>query len=175
MFDRSYREALSDFNVALKQLPGDAVVHEIRSLALFALGDYKAAAAGLNSLLSAAPGTDWTTMSGLYGNPDDYTVQLRKLEQFGKSNPNDPSSHFVMAYHYLVTGSTDASIEALKVVVKNQPKDVTAKRMLDAMVPPAVPPRPIRFRSLPQRLQPMQCRPKPIWLASGWHKVETRR
>jgi tetratricopeptide (TPR) repeat protein len=134
-----YQEALSEFNTALKLLPGDVVVHEVRCLALFALGDYKAAAAGLNSLLSAAPGMDWTTMSGLYGNPDDYTVQLRKLEQFGTSNPNDPSSHFVLAYHYLVTGSTDAAIEALKVVVKNQPKDVTAKRMLDAMVPSETP------------------------------------
>ena len=134
-----YIPALSDFNASLKELPGDAVVHEVRSLALFANGDYKAAAAGLNSLLSSAPGMDWTTMSGLYGNPDDYTTQLRKLEQFCKSNPNDASANFVLAYHYLVTGSKDAAINALRMVVKNQPKDVTAKRMLDAMVPPDVP------------------------------------
>ncbi len=59
-----YAAALSDFNTSLKELPGDAVVHEVRSLALFATGDYRAAAAGLNSLLSSAPGMDWTTMSG---------------------------------------------------------------------------------------------------------------
>lgn len=130
-----YVAALSDFNAALKALPGDAVVHEVRSLALFANGDYKSAAAGLNSLLSSAPGMDWTTMSGLYGNPEDYKNQLRKLEQFCKSNPADASAYFVLAYHYLVTGSKDAAISALQVVVKNQPKDITAKRMLDAMVP----------------------------------------
>ncbi len=130
-----YVPALSDFNAALKALPGDAVVHEVRSLALFATGDYKAAAAGLNSLLSSAPGMDWTTMSGLYGNPEDYTTQLRKLEQFCKSNPSDASACFVLAYHYLVIGSKDVAIKALRVVVQNQPKDVTAKRMLDALVP----------------------------------------
>ncbi len=132
-----YVAALSDFNAAIKELPGDVVVHEVRSLALFANGDYKAAAAGLNSLLSSAPGMDWTTMSGLYGNPEDYTAQLRKLEQFCKSNPNDASAYFVLAYHYLVTGSKDGAVSVLKVVVKNQPKDVTAKRMLDAMSPPS--------------------------------------
>jgi tetratricopeptide (TPR) repeat protein len=134
-----YVAALSDFNAALKVLPGDAVVHEVRSLALFANGDYKAAAAGLNSLLSSAPGMDWTTMSGLYGNPEDYKYQLRNLEKFCKSNPTDASAHFVLAYHCLVTGSKDAAISALQVVVENQPKDVTAKRMLDAMVPTEMP------------------------------------
>lgn len=134
-----YIPALSDFNAALKELPGDVVVHEVRALALFANGDYKAAAAGLNSLLSSAPGMDWTTMSGLYGNPEDYTAQLRKLELFCKSNPNDASAYFVLAYHYLVTGSKDGAVNALKVVVKNQPKDVTAQRMLDAMSPPSEP------------------------------------
>ncbi len=140
----SYQPALDTFNAALQKLPNDPVVHEVRALTLFALGDYKPAAAALNSILSSAPGMDWTTMSGLYGNADDYSVQLRKLEQFCKSNPKDSAAAFVLAYHYLVLGSKDAAISALKAVVKNQPKDVTAKRMLDALVPAEepVPPTP---------------------------------
>ena len=78
-------------------------------------------------------------MSGLYGTPEDYTTHLRKLEQFCKSNPTDASAYFVLAYHYLVSGSKDAAVNALKVVVQNQPKDVTAKRMLDAMLPTSEP------------------------------------
>lgn len=131
-----YRGALSDFDKALKMLPGDAVVHETRCLALFAVADYSKAAAGLNSYLAVAPGMDWTTMSGLYGNAEDYTTQLRTLERYTVANPSDASSHFVLAYHYLVTGSKEAASEALEVVVNNQPKDVTAKRMLDALSPP---------------------------------------
>jgi TolA-binding protein len=130
-----YSGALTEFNSALKEIPGDPVVHEVRALTLFAIGEYSEAAASLNSLLSSAPGMDWTTMSGLYGNADDYTEQLRKLEQFCSSNPDDAAAHFVLAYHDLVTDKKDDAIAALRVVVKNQPKDVTAKRMLDALAP----------------------------------------
>jgi tetratricopeptide (TPR) repeat protein len=132
-----YKAALVKFDAALQKLPGDPVVHEVRALTLFALGDYKSAAAALNSFLSSAPGMDWTTMSSLYGNVDDYQTQYRQLEQFCKTNPNDAPSHFVLAYHDLVTGSKDAAVDALRAVVKNQPKDSTARRMLDALSPPA--------------------------------------
>jgi hypothetical protein len=132
-----YRKALTNFNAALQKLPGDPVVHETRAVTLFALGEYKSAAAALNSFLSSAPGMDWTTMSSLYGNVDEYQAQLRKLEKYCQSNPNDPSSHFVLAYQYLVLGSQEDAVKALQVVVKNQSKDATAKRMLDALSPPA--------------------------------------
>ena len=134
---------MSKFDAALKKLPGDPVVHEVRALTLFALGDYNSAAAALNSFLSSAPGMDWTTMSGLYGNADDYTAQYRLLEQYCRENPNDPAAHFVLAYHDLVIGSKDAAVAALKVVVANQPKDATAKRMLDALAPPVQPAPPV--------------------------------
>jgi tetratricopeptide (TPR) repeat protein len=134
-----YRTALGNFDAALQKLPDDPVVHEVRALTLFALGDYNSAAAALNSLLSSAPGMDWTTMSSLYGNTDDYQAQLRKLEDYCRSHPNDPASAFVLAYQYLTIGSKDAAINALKVVVKNQPKDATARRMLDALSPPPAP------------------------------------
>ncbi len=145
VFDRSleqfksgnYVQAISSLNQVLKELPGDAVVHEVRCLCLFALGDYSSAAAGLSSLLTSAPGMDWTTMSGLYGDVDDYTQQLRRLEAFCEKNPANAAAHFVLAYHYLVIDSKENAIEALQVVVENQPKDVTAKRMLDALQPPA--------------------------------------
>jgi tetratricopeptide (TPR) repeat protein len=75
-------------------------------------------------------------MSSLYGNVDDYQTQLRKLEHYCSSNRNDASAYFVLAYEYLVMGSKDTAVKALEVVVKNQPKDYTAKRMLDALAPP---------------------------------------
>lgn len=68
-------------------------------------------------------------------NTDDYTQQLRKLEQHCKANPSDPAAAFVLAYHYLVTGHQASAIEALKVVVREQPRDVTAKKMLAALAP----------------------------------------
>jgi len=131
-----YHGALAKFDVALQKLPGDPVIHEVRAVTLFALGEYTQSAAALNSFLSSAPGMDWTTMSSLYGNIQDYETQLRQLEAHCKANPTDASAYFVLAYQYLVTGAKDAAVDALRVVVKNQPRDSTAKRMLDGLAPP---------------------------------------
>ncbi len=75
---------------------------------------------------------DWTTMSGLYGDPSDYTTQLR-APRTPAGESHDAAPYFVLAYQYLVTGAKDAAISATpKTVVQIQPKDTTAKRMLDA-------------------------------------------
>ncbi|MGC4005589.1 MAG: tetratricopeptide repeat protein [Pirellulales bacterium] len=131
-----YAAALRFAESALAKSPGDPVVHEFRALCLFALGKYQEAAAGLNALLATSPGMDWTTLSGLYGDIDDYTKQLRALEQHCKANPRDGAAAFDLAYQYLVTGNTEAAISALQVVVAAQPKDGVAKRMLAALKPP---------------------------------------
>jgi Flp pilus assembly protein TadD len=130
-----YAEALVKFDVALAKLPGDPVVHEMRALSYFALGQFQQSAAVLNALLATTPGMDWTTMSGLYGNVDDYTEQLRALESHITSNPDDAAARFVLAYHYLVTGHTDDAIAELEIVVKLQPKDVTAQQILAGLQP----------------------------------------
>jgi Flp pilus assembly protein TadD len=132
-----YPQALAKFDTALAKLPGDPVVHEMRALTLFSLGQYQESAAVLNSLLAAAPGMDWTTMSGLYGNVDDYTTQLRALENHISSKPDDAAARFVLAYHYLVTGNPDDAAEELEGVVKLQPKDTTAQQILSGLKPPA--------------------------------------
>lgn len=130
-----YQQSLSKFDGALKLMPGDAVLHEMRALALFALGQYQQAAAVLDSLLASAPGMDWTTMSQLYGDVNDYTTQLRALEAHCQAKPNDAAGAFVLAYHYIVMGHNDQAIDALRTVVKLQPKDATAQRMLKALAP----------------------------------------
>ena len=132
-----YAGALAGFDAALKQSPNDSVIHEVRALALFALGRYPEAAATLNAVLAAAPGMDWTTVSNLYSSVDVYTAQLRKLEDACRANPGDAAAHFVLAYHYLVGGHSDAAASALEVVVAKQPGDVVAKRLLGGLKPAA--------------------------------------
>ena len=132
-----YPGALASIDRAVKSAPNDTVLHEVRALSLFALGRYPESAATLNSILAVAPGMDWTTMSGLYGSVDTYTGQLRKLEDFCRSNPGSAAGHFVLAYHYLVGGHADLAAEALKVVVAKQPGDIVSKRLLESLEPPA--------------------------------------
>jgi len=131
-----YQGALTGFDRAVKLSPKDSIIHEVRALALFALGRYPEAAATLNAVLVGAPGMDWTTISNVYGSVDAYTGHLRKLEDYCRSNPDSAAGHFVLAYHYLVGGHADMAAEALKVVVGKQPGDMVAKRLLDAITPP---------------------------------------
>lgn len=135
--DGNYRQAVAKTDAALRQVPDDPVIHEVRALALFAQGNFKEAAAALNALLAVAPGMDWTTMSSLYDDVDTYTTQLRALEAHVRANPNDAAAAFVLAYHYLVLGETDAAVHALRTVVKLEPSDTVAARMLEMLAPPA--------------------------------------
>ena len=132
-----YPGALTLDQRALRISPQDPVMHEVSALCMFATGDYQSAAAVLDNLLAVAPGMDWTTLSGLYGDVQQYTVQLRALEAYSVRKPDDAAAHFVLAYHYLVAGYNDAAAEQLKRVVAAQPADQVAARMLAALTPPA--------------------------------------
>jgi len=132
-----YTGALAAFDKAVRRAPRDTVVHELRALALFALGRYPEAAAALNVVLASAPGMDWTTVSTIYGSVDAYTAHLRALEAACRANPGDAAAHFVLAYQYLVAGHGDAARKPLEVVVAKQPTDEVAKRLLAALQPAA--------------------------------------
>jgi len=125
-----YPQALSLVNQTLVSMPDDPVVHEFRSLVLFAQQKYQDSAAAIYAVLAAGPGWDWTTMSSLYPSIDVYTAQLRSLESYCKVHPDAADSSFLLAYHYLTCGYTDAAVGQLKKVVKLQPQDRVAKELL---------------------------------------------
>jgi hypothetical protein len=107
---------------------------------LFALARYDEAAAGLNSLLSVAPGWNWDTIRQLYPDVPTYTKQLRNLEAFVRENPDNAAASFVLGYHYLVTNYTDAARRKLQRVVDLEPKDRVALQLLKGLDEKAVPP-----------------------------------
>lgn len=131
----NYEEALKFTNQALKQAPRDAAINEFRSLNLFALGQYGDAAATIHAVLAAGPGWDWTTMISLYGNPDDYSEQLRKLEAAVTVNAKAADVRFLLAYHYLTCDHKDAAIKMLKEVTQLQPKDQLSADLLKMYAP----------------------------------------
>ncbi len=154
-----YTTALAQVDQALAQVPNDTVLHELRGLVLFALGRYKEAAAADYAVLSAGPGWDWTTLSGLYPNVEVYTGQLRALEQYAKSHPEASEAKFLLADNYLTCGYTDAAAAQLKEVVRLNPKDQLSAQLLksisatdtaDQAIPsqPAVPAKPADASSL---------------------------
>ena len=125
-----YTTAMNETNAAIKSLPNDAPLHEFRALIQFATNDYSGAAATLYAVLSAGPGWDWTTLSGMYPSSDVYTDQLRKLEMFVKSNPDSAEGHFVLAYHYLTCGHNDAAVKQYKDVARLKPSDQLTAQLL---------------------------------------------
>ena len=128
-----HKEALALVDKAIQQLPTDVTLHEFRALCLFALQDYKAAAATLYAVLAAGPGWDWETMRSLYGDVATYTDHLRLLEGYLKANPKSPAARFVLAYHYLVLGHQTAAIQELENVVKLLPDSQLSAEMLAAL------------------------------------------
>ena len=60
----AYKAALAKVDQAIASVQRH-LLHEFRGLTLFALGRYKEAAAADYAVLSAGPGWDWTTLSGL--------------------------------------------------------------------------------------------------------------
>ena len=131
----NYTDALQQADAALAKLPNDTTLHEFRALCLFALNRYDEAAAALYAVLSVGPGWDWTTLIGLYPNIDTYTAQLRTLEDYCRSHTDSASARFVLAYHYLTQGYTDAAVSILKQVVALKPGDALSAKLLRQLDP----------------------------------------
>lgn len=131
-----YDAALDITNKAIVQSPDDAVLHEFRSLVLFAKQDYQQSAATIHSVLAVGPGWDWTTQIGMYGSASTYTDQLRALETFTKANPQDAGSRFLLSYHYMTCGHPDDAARTLREVVRLMPNDRVAADVLKMVAAP---------------------------------------
>jgi tetratricopeptide (TPR) repeat protein len=131
----NYADALKQTNDALASLPSDTTLHEFRGLCLFALGRYDEAAGTLYAVLAVGPGWDWTTLIGLYPSVDVYTSQLRALEQYCTVHMDSATGRFVLAYHYLTQGYTDAAVDVLKQVVTLKPNDTLSAKLLAQLDP----------------------------------------
>jgi hypothetical protein len=125
-----YRGALRLASHAAVDAPRDPAVHELISLALFALKDYRGAAIEAHAALSIGPPIDWPTLYSYYDNVDTYTSQLRALEAFVRANPKAAEGHFLLACHYIMTGSKDAAKTELSEVITLAPKDKLAEQIL---------------------------------------------
>ena len=133
----NYAKALTETDQAIVKLPNDTAIQEFRALIFFALRDYDRAAAVLYSVLSVGPGWDWTTLIGLYPDVETYTAQLRALEAYRDAHPDSAPAPFVLAYHYMSSGYTDAAEKQLQQVVRLKPSDRLSAEILKRLTTPA--------------------------------------
>ena len=182
------QRALELADQVLKDTPNVPVVHEFRALALFALKRYEEAAAVAYAVLAAGPGWNWSTLVGLYPDVDTYTDQLRALEAQVKSDPGQASPAFLLAYHYLIQGHTDAAAAQFEQVSQLLPNDQlsasfvkalkkleepAAKERLAAATPPSAPatasePPPAASQESGEPQEPPAPPPPPRNLVGTW-------
>jgi tetratricopeptide (TPR) repeat protein len=132
---RDYEKALKLTDEAVKKMPHDAVLHEFRSLVLFALKRYPEAAAAIHAVLAVGPGWDAKTLSSLYPDMDTYTKHLRALEDAGTKTPSAAAIRFLLGYHYLTCGYPDNALDEFRVVTKANPKDAVAASLVATLSP----------------------------------------
>src|SRR5262249_42705114 len=128
-----YRQAQSQVEKAIAQMPRDTDLHEFRGLVFFAPGQERPAAARRRPPAGAGHGCSWDTLISFYPDQDTYTKQLRALEKFQRDNPKSPEGHFELAYHYMVLEQFDAAAEQLRRVVALVPSDTLSVQLLNAL------------------------------------------
>jgi tetratricopeptide (TPR) repeat protein len=125
-----YQEATRLAAHALIDMPRQARVHELMSLALFALGNYPAAAMEAHAAVVLGPVADWPTLYSYYENLPRYTTQLDALAKYAHAHPSLMSGWFLLAYQNLMMGHTQAAQDLLAKVVAKEPQDKVAAALL---------------------------------------------
>jgi hypothetical protein len=130
-----YRNAARWAGHAAVEAPRDADLHQFIALTLFALEDYRGGASSAHAALSLGQPWNWPALRAYYGNAADYTSQLRALEKYTRDNPSAAYARSLLAYHYLMLGHEDAARKQLAEVVRLQPGDELAGRLLEQLTP----------------------------------------
>jgi tetratricopeptide (TPR) repeat protein len=125
-----YRHALRLAGHAAVDAPQNPKVHELISLSLFALGNYSAAASEAHAAMTLGPIAEWKDIFGYYNNADKYTAQFRALEKASTDDTKSAAEHFLLAYHYLITGARDSAKRELADAVKLTPNGKLASYYL---------------------------------------------
>jgi hypothetical protein len=126
----NYRDALRLGSHAAIETPRNARVHELLSLALFALKDYRAAAMEAHAAVALGPISDWDHLYSYYGNVDTYTKQLDALQEYARANPSSADARFLLGYHDLMMGHTQEGKALLTQAISLAPKDKVARQLL---------------------------------------------
>ena len=139
-----YRNALRFAEHAGVDAPGNSKVHELISLALFALGQYAPRPA------RRMPRWPWARLpSGRTCTPITTTSTSTRpncaLEKATQGNPKDAADRFLLGYHYLMTGVRNDAKTEFADAVKLTPRDKLASHYLQQLqsnaplTPPQIP------------------------------------
>jgi hypothetical protein len=147
-----YSDALRLANHAVVETPKNAKAHELMSLALFALKDFRGANIEAHAALSLGPASDWATLYSYYNDLPTYTKQLDALVDYIHDHKDAMDARFVLSYQDIMMGHKDAAKSQLEDIVAKIPKDQVAQRLLKELggSPPAAIENPPQGSNAPQ-------------------------
>ena len=100
----NYTAAVQDFQHALINDPNNGGLMLLLAESMFASGQFSPAAGAVQLGMQMLPEAQWGVVvknyTDLYPNIQNYTDQLRKLEDARTSNASDPALRFLLGYHY---------------------------------------------------------------------------
>ncbi len=125
--------------------PQDPMPHPFFSLALFANGNYDAAAEYAWSAAATSPIWDWNQLRSCYSDPAHYATQYEQLQIAARQANASPATQFLLAWHHLILGHRDAAQTELERVLQQLPNDPIATGLLNlARQPASFPPEPMK-------------------------------
>jgi len=103
--------------------------------AMFALGQYEAAANATQMGMQMLPETEWGNVvknyTQLYGNIEDYTNQVRAAEKVRDARADDGAVRFLLGYHFGFLNYPKQAVRELDAALAIEPRDVGAEKLRD--------------------------------------------
>ncbi|MGE0608386.1 MAG: tetratricopeptide repeat protein [Pirellulales bacterium] len=132
-----YDEAVKNWQHALVDDPQNAALLLLMGQGLFATGKYDQAAGTVQQALGVLPQDKWGVVvenyAELYGQPGDYTTQLRALEAARKKETEQPALRFLLGYQYAYLDYPKEAVRELDKLLELAPQDTIGQKMRDAM------------------------------------------
>ena len=133
-FRSDYRNALRLASHAEVEEPSNTKIHELITLSLFALGNYRAAASEAHATLVMGPLADSKELYDFYPDVETYNSQLGALKKDASSNPDSAADRFLLGYQYLMISDHDKAKMEFTQAAKLTPDDHLASHYLKELV-----------------------------------------
>jgi hypothetical protein len=131
----NYQAAMAAFRHALVDEPNNAGLMLLISQSLFQMGQWTEAAGATELAMGGLPEDKWGTVvqnyTQLYGEIEDYTRQLKELENAVKQDPDNPALRFLVGYHFGYLNYPQQAVRELGKAVALEGRDPAARRLHD--------------------------------------------
>ena len=138
--DGRYREAADAFRLACETNQGDPAAELYAGHALFAIGRYHDGVKYLRRALELQPRIAFLTfdMRDDYRDRTEFEQQFKALEEALRIAPRDEDRLFMLGYVLYYGGQRDRAYEPFARLLRIDPRDSVARRLMEACQPPDV-------------------------------------